>query len=200
MELYGVVRIRPLSGVSSNRLSSRLGFIIVGSVDRNLDGDLAPTDFFASKMFDSFLLLLLATDIDKAIALAFPGLSPTPAYNAGGDDFDAGFGEDGREGSIIDIEAKIGNEEHSGGGFTSWVLTFSTGRALDLGLANTRSLFGSGLGGGLLASGSRGSSFDDFAVLSLALRFALGDNQDQLCGGRILGMNIPCCSSSFSSA
>lgn len=150
-------------------------------VDGNFDGNGTTTDLLTFQGSDGLLLLGLAADINKSVALAFPGLSPAPADNAGADDVNSGLSEEGRKSGIINAESKVGNKKHGGGGFTSGVFASGTRGTGSFGLARTgllgRALGGRGLtvcywcgclisSGSVLASGVALSS----SLLGLALK------------------------------
>lgn len=88
----------------------------MGGVDSDLDGDGPATNVLPIEGSDGLLLFLLAANIDEAIALALPGLSPPPANDASRDNVDAGLGEYGAQCGVIGVESKVGDEEHCLGG------------------------------------------------------------------------------------
>jgi hypothetical protein len=147
-------------------------FVVVGSVDGDLDGNGPAANFFALESFDRLLLLLFATNVDEAVALALPGLSPTPADNTGRCDSNTSIGEQGGETSVIDVEPKVGDKEHGRGLLSHRVLPSRARGTRSLGLADAGSLLsGRRVSRGRLGriGGRRcGSSF-----LLLCLRLAL---------------------------
>lgn len=85
----------------------------MGSVDSNLDGNLPATlELFAIEGLDGLLLIFMAADIDKSVALALPWLAPAPPDNTGGDYIDTSFSEQGRQASVVDREVKVSDKEH----------------------------------------------------------------------------------------
>ena len=82
------------------------------SVDGNLDNDSTAADFFTLEELDGFLLLLLVSYINKAIAFALPGTPVSPANNASRDDIDINLGKEGRESDFINVESEIGDKEY----------------------------------------------------------------------------------------
>jgi hypothetical protein len=117
--------------------------VILGSVDGDLDSDGTTSDLLALESFNGLLLLLLATNIDKAVTLRASGMAPAFTDDAGRNDVDACLGEETSQASIVNVEAKVGNEKHGLGRFTSGVLTSRTRWAGLPGFPNTRLLFGS---------------------------------------------------------
>lgn len=118
----------------------------MGRIDSDLDGDGPSTNILAFESSDCLLLLLLASDVDKAIAFALPWLSPASADNAGRIDSDAGIGEQSRKTFIIDVESEVGHKQHILGRFTGRVFTSWAGRAGCPGLANTWCFLGRSVG------------------------------------------------------
>jgi hypothetical protein len=52
------------------------------------------------------------SNINEAITLALPGLSPPTTNNTSGDDGNASIHEQSTETSIINVETKVGDEQH----------------------------------------------------------------------------------------
>ena len=130
------------SGFSS--ISFSLGLIFSGlSINCDLDSNSSAADFLAFDELDSFLLLLLATDINEAVALGLAGLTPAAANNTSGVNVNTSLSEQGTETSIIDREAEVGHEEDGLGGLSSGILT---SRALGARCTGLASLL---LGGGI---------------------------------------------------
>ena len=109
-------------------------------IDGNFDGNGAAANILAFQSSNSFDLLFFATNVHEAITLAFPGLTPTPADNAGGDNLNASFCKECGQTSIIDSKTEVGNKEHGLGRFASGVLSKRANSASDLRFANTRLL------------------------------------------------------------
>lgn len=144
--------------------------IVARGVDGNFDSNSPAANFFALKSLNRFFLLFFPAHIDKAVALALPGLTPPPANDAGGIDSKTSVSEERRKTSIIDVEAQIGNEQHGRGGLASRILASRTRGTRCPGLASTRRLLGlRGLGG--LSLSNRGRFRD--VSLSLGLGLAL---------------------------
>ena len=131
--------------------------VLVGSVDGDLDGDGATGNLLALKSGNGLLLVLFRTNIDEAVALALPGVPPAAADDASRDHLEASLGEEGGEASVVNAEAKVGDEEHVLGRLSNRGLTLSTRGPGSTRLANARGLlrglgaFGSSLGSGSLA-------------------------------------------------
>jgi hypothetical protein len=135
---------RKLSSSNDRGIGSRgsalLGFFcifIMRGVDSNFDSDGPSTNIHAFESRNCFFLLFLSTNIDESIALALPGLSPAPANDAGRGDGDTGLSEESGKASIIDVESKVGNKEHSLGGLADRVFTSGARGTRGLGLADT---------------------------------------------------------------
>jgi len=101
--------------------------VFMRSIDGDLDGDGTTTDLLALESVDGLLLFILVTNVDETIPLAFSGLAPPPSDDASVGDVDARLGEESGETRVVDVEAKVGNEENGFGGFAHWVLTGGTG-------------------------------------------------------------------------
>lgn len=100
--------------------------LVLGSVDGNFDGNLATADILALKSLDGLVLLGFITDINETVSLAATGLSPTTANNASRGDGDTGLGKELGETGILNVEAKVGDEEDGLGGFANGVFASST--------------------------------------------------------------------------
>jgi hypothetical protein len=148
----------------------------VRGVDSDLDGDGSSADLLPLQCCDGLLLFCLTTNVDKAITLALPGLTPAPADDAGADDVNASFGEKGRKTGIVNAETEVGDEKHGLGWLASGILTSGASWAGGPGLFGTR-LFGRrlrgrlALYGGGISSTVGGSVSVDF--LGLASRLLL---------------------------
>lgn len=125
----------------------------MGGVDGNLDGNGPTSELLAVQGGDGLLLVRLGANINEAIALALPGLTPAPAHDASVNNFDSGVSEESCKSSVINSEAEVGDEEHVLGRLASGILASRTSGAGSSGLADAR-----GLLGGLSAFGD-GSSF-----------------------------------------
>jgi hypothetical protein len=99
--------------------------IFMVSIDGDLDSDGATTDFLALEGVDGLLLFFLVTNVDKAVTLAPSGLPP-PSNNASGDDLQASISEKSGQPVVVDVEAKVCNEEHILGWLTDGILTSGT--------------------------------------------------------------------------
>jgi hypothetical protein len=135
-------------------------------INGDLDCNLPSTDVFTLKGCDGLLLFSLRADVDEAITLAFPGLSPSPANNASRDDADTGFREESRKTSIINVETEVGNKEHGLGRFADGVFASRASGTGSLGLASARSLLL-----GCVTLSDRGSS--GFLAFSFSLGLTL---------------------------
>ena len=99
---------------------------LVGSIDGDLDGDSTTTDLLALESVDGILLFSLVTNIDETVPLAPSGLTPPGSDDTSRVDLDTRISEESGETSIVDVEAKVGNEENCLGRFTDRVLTSGT--------------------------------------------------------------------------
>lgn len=144
--------------------------LLLGGVDSDLDGNRTTGNLLAFKSGDGLLLVLLRANVDEAVALAPPGLAPAATDDASRDDLETSLSEEGGEASIVNAEAKVGNEEHVLGGLSGGGLTLSTRGPGSTRLAGARGLLlglalSTGLGCGSLACSGGGRS-----RLLLALR------------------------------
>jgi hypothetical protein len=143
-------------------------------VDSNLDGNGATVDVLVVESVNCLLLLGLATDVNKAVALAFARIAPATTNDARRADGNASLFEEGLEASVVNVEAEVGNEEHRLGrlarGFFT-CRTTGTERLLDL-VLDARLLLR--LDGGGIGSGHGG------VVKGLTT----------LSGGRLLGLTL----------
>ena len=150
------------SGGGSRDLSSavnRLLFFVLRSVDGDLDSNGTTGNLFSVEGVDRLLLVFLGADVDEAVSLALPGITPAATDNAGRSDVDAGFGEQSFEAIIVDAEAKVGDKEHVLGGFACRVLASGTGWSRCTGLTSTRRLLGRSISGFSCSGSGLGSSF-----------------------------------------
>ena len=148
---------RSRSGFGSISIGLGLSLSFCGlSIDSNLDSDGPAADLLAFKELDGFLLLLLATDIDEAVALGLAGLAPAATNNTGGVNVNTSLSEQGTETSIIDREAEVGYEEDRLGWFSGGILTSRTLGTRSAGLASLllRGGIGTFSGSGILCSRS----------------------------------------------
>lgn len=122
-------------GLSTILLSG--GVVIVRGIDSDFDGNGAAADLFALQRRNGLLLLCLATNVHKTVALAPSGLAPAPLNDASGNDIDACISEEGSKGRVIDGETEVGDEEHGFGGLANGVFTSRPSRARCPGLART---------------------------------------------------------------
>jgi hypothetical protein len=129
----------------------------VRGVDSDLDSNGSSADLLPLQCCDGLLLFCLTTDVDKAVTFALPGLTPAPTYNAGADDANASFGEEGRQTGIVNAETEVGDEKHGLGWLASGILTSGASWAGGPGLFCTR-LFGRSLRSGLALYGGGISS------------------------------------------
>jgi len=126
----------------------------MGGVDSDLDSDGSSANVLALQGSDGLLLFFLVTDIDKAVALALPGLTPAPADDAGADNVNASLCEEGGKTGVVDTETKVGDEEHGLGRLASRILTSCASWTRGPGFFGTR-LFGRSLalwGGGITST------------------------------------------------
>ena len=160
-------------------LALQLLFGLLG-VDGDLDGNRAAGDFLALESGDRLLLLLLGANIDEAVALRLAGLAPATANDTGAVDLDAGVSEERSKASIVDVEAKVGDEENGLARLAGRLLSRSTGgtgRLLLLGLGRG----GLALGGGSAVSG--GSVAFSLGLL-LCTRMTRDQREDTMIKGR----------------
>jgi hypothetical protein len=177
----GMIRARALDAGSGGFLGSGSGgggilgsvvVVVVGSVDSDFDSNRSATDLFTLKSFNGFLLLFFATDVDETVTLAFPGLSPTPANDAGRGDGNTSICEQGRKTSIVDVEAEVGDEEHGLGLLADGVLSRRARGTRSLGFASARGLLGGSIGRSVSVGCSRSRGSAVFLLgLGLALQF-----------------------------
>lgn len=154
------------------------GFVLVRRIDGDFDCDLPSRNLLALNELDSLLLLLLVANIDESIALAPPGLAPSPSDNTGGYDLDTSGGEDFGESLVVDIESEVGDENDRLGRLAGGQFPFSTGSTLDLGCAGAFSGFSSGGLGGSSGGRSGFISSKSFAFgLLLVARLALKERK-----------------------
>ena len=142
------------------------GGVVIG-VHRDLDRDGSATDLLALESQDGLLLLLLAANVDEAVALALAGLAPTAAHDARGLHFNARVSEERGKTGVVDVETEVGDEEHGLGRIANGVLASRAGLARCTGLALLGLLLRLS-GAGLAIGGGR------LTIGRLALRLALG--------------------------
>lgn len=154
---------RSLDG-SSNFLNRGSGLISRASrgADGDLDSDLASIDLLALERSESLLLLLLVADIDESVTLATTGLAEATTNDASRDDVDASGLEEVGQGSVVEGEREVGDEDDALGGLSVRLLAFDTGSA-----GRTRRALGL-LGGSVGGSVGRSSIGGDSSSLAFS--------------------------------
>jgi hypothetical protein len=137
---------------------NKLLFFVVKSVDGDLDSNGTTANIPSVEGVDRRLLVFLGADVDETVSLAPPGI-PAATDNASRNDVDAGFGEQSFKAIIVDVEAKIGDEEGVLGGFACRVLASGTGKSRRTGLTSTRRPLGRSLSGFSSSGRSFGTRF-----------------------------------------
>lgn len=89
-----------------------INFLFLVGINGDLDSNETASDFFILECLDGLPLLFFAANVDEAITFAPPGPPKLSANHAGRDDIDASVGEEGEQTIIVDVEAKVGDEQH----------------------------------------------------------------------------------------
>jgi hypothetical protein len=144
-----------------------IALFFLGSVDSDLDNDGTAADFFTLEELNGFLLLLLVSYVNKAIAFALPGTTVSPAYNTGRGNINTCLGEEGRERGFVNIETEIGDKEYGLRRLSNGILPRGARRTLNPGPTEV------GLRAFGRPFGLRGVGGDRGLTFSLNLRLAL---------------------------
>jgi len=149
--------------------------VFMTSIDGDLDGDGTTTDLLALESVDGLLLFSLVTNVDEAVSLAPSGFAPPPSNGASRIDLDTGISEESGKAGVVDIEAKVGNEENALGGFADRILTGGARRTRSPGLALPRpgGILCECINWGIICSRSDGLSFTRLGLV-MALRMRSG--------------------------
>ena len=140
--------------------------VVIG-VHCDLDRDGSATDLLALESQDGLLLLLLAANIDEAVALALAGLTPAAAHDARGLHVNACVSEERGKTGVIDVETEVGDKKYGLGRLANGVLAGRARLARGTGLALLGLLLR--LSRGCLAIGSGGRLTIGRLALGLAL-------------------------------
>src|SRR5215472_12740351 len=81
--------------------------LLTRGIHRDFDGDVPATNFLALKRSDGLLLFGFVANFHETITLAFPGLAPTLADDAGRYNFNPSFSEQCLKASLINVKAEI---------------------------------------------------------------------------------------------
>ena len=92
------------SGFLSALSFLRTVFVSVLRVDGDFDLDCAAIDFLVLQLSQSLLLFFLILELNEAVTLALPRVTPAPPDDVSRVDLEASIGEDRSETSVVQIE------------------------------------------------------------------------------------------------